>query len=153
MSDPDPRVARVPWWVSTFSPVLKPLLKAGVPMGLNGLVTIRGRTSGQPRTTPLAIVERGGRQWVWSPWGDVHWVRTLRAAGEATVTVRRRSRDMTATELDPDERIAFFRDVMEPIARGVPLGMTFVRVVDQVDLSDPVAAADGRAVFELRPAA
>ena len=80
-------------------------------------------------------------------------MRNLRAAGRATVTVRRRSQEVTATELDPAERVAFFRDVLEPIARGMPLGMTFVRVVDQVDLNDPEAAADGRAVFELRPAA
>jgi hypothetical protein len=30
-------------------------------------------------------------------------------------------------------------------------GMTFVRLIDQVDLDDPVAASDGRAVFELHP--
>jgi hypothetical protein len=29
-------------------------------------------------------------------------------------------------------------------------GMSFIRVVDRTDLADPVAAADGRPVFELR---
>jgi deazaflavin-dependent oxidoreductase (nitroreductase family) len=152
MTEPNGSTANVPWWVSTFSPVLKPLLKAGVPMGFNALVTIRGRTSGEPRTTPLAVVEQGGRRWVWSPWGEVHWVRNLRAAGRATITIRRREEVVTATELDARERIAFFRDVMGPLARGIPLGMTFVRVIDQVDLDDPLAAAEGRTVFELHPA-
>ena len=85
-------------------------------------MTITGRTSGQPRTTPVAIIEHDGRRWIWAPWGDVHWVRNLRAAGRATITVRRREEEVTATELDRAEREAFFRDVLGPVARSPPAG-------------------------------
>jgi hypothetical protein len=61
----------VPRRVRFFSPILKFVLVAGVPIGPNRLVTIRGRKSGLPRTTPLAIIEVGGRRWVWAPWGEV----------------------------------------------------------------------------------
>ena len=37
--------------------------------------------------------------------------------------------------------------------RSIPFGVSFIRVVDGVDLADPVAAAEGRSVFELRPVA
>ena len=87
---------QIPTRVRLFSPILKFLLVAGIPMGPNRLVTIRGRKSGLPRTTPLAIVEVGGRRWVWAPWGEVQWVRNLRAAGRATLSVRagkKKSRD------------------------------------------------------------
>ena len=87
-----PAPPRVPRRVSLFSPILKFLLAAGVPLGFNGLITIRGRKSGLPRTTPVAIIEVSGRRWVWAPWGEVHWVRNLRAAGRATITVRRPER-------------------------------------------------------------
>ena len=147
----DTGTARVPRRVSLANPVLRPLLAAGVPMGANGLITVPGRTSGLPRTTPVAIIAVGGRRWVWCPWGDVHWVRNLRAAGHATISLRRRQEEVRATELDPRERVAFFRDVLEPFARAIPGGMAFVRVVDGVDLADPVAAAEGRVVFELHP--
>jgi deazaflavin-dependent oxidoreductase (nitroreductase family) len=147
----DQPVALVPKQVSLFSPVLKLLLTLGVPVGLNGLITIRGRTSGLPRTTPVAIIAAGGRRWIWAPWGEVHWVRNLRAAGKATLTIRRRSEEVRATELDVEERVAYFRDVLGPLARSIPLGTQFIRYVDGVDLSDPVAAADGRVVFELHP--
>jgi deazaflavin-dependent oxidoreductase (nitroreductase family) len=130
---------------------LKFLLDAGVPLGPNKLVTIRGRKSGLPRTTPLAVIEVGDRRWVWAPWGEVQWVRNLRAAGRATITVRRRTEEVTATELDPTERVAYFRDVLGPLARSIPFGVRFIRIVDGVDLNDPVAAADGRRVFELHP--
>ncbi len=126
-------------------------MAAGVPLGPNGLLTVPGRKSGQPRTTPLAIIESSGRRWVWSPWGDVQWVRNLRAAGQATITVRGRKEDVTVTELDRAERVGFFRDVLGPVARDMRFGMWFVRTVDGTDLDDPVDAAEGRAVFELHP--
>jgi deazaflavin-dependent oxidoreductase (nitroreductase family) len=143
--------ARVPRQVSLFSPILKFLLAAGVPMGFNALVTIRGRQSGLPRTTGLAIIGVSGRRWVWAPWGEVQWVRNLRVAGRATITVRGREEEVTATELDPAQRVGFFRDVLGPLARGIPFGFWFIRIVDGVDLEHPLEAAEGRPVFELHP--
>ena len=144
---------RPPRGLQVFNAITKPLLGAGVPMGFNGLLTVKGRRSDLPRTTPLAIIEREGRRWVWSPWGDVHWVRNLRAAGQATITVRRRTETVRAVELEPAERVAFFRDTLGPVARGIPFGVRFIRAFDGVDLDDPVAAARGRVVFELHPLA
>ena len=139
-----------PRGINLFNAIAKPLLAAGVPMGFNGLLTVRGRTSGVPRMTPLAVIEADGRRWVWSPWGEVHWVRNLRAAGRATIEVRRQSEEVTATELSPSERIGFFRDVLRPLAEGMRGGMWFIRTFDGVDLTDPLAAAADRPVFELR---
>ncbi len=139
------------WVFSIVNPIARFLLGAGVPLGYNGLVTIRGRTSGLPRTTPLAIIEVLGRRWVWSPWGDSQWVRNLRAAGRATITVRRNTSEVRATELDPAERVAFFRDVLGPAVRDIPFGTWFVRVAEGVDLNRPADAAEGRRVFELHP--
>jgi deazaflavin-dependent oxidoreductase (nitroreductase family) len=94
------KTASAPRWVTVFGPIAKFLLSARVPLGFNGLITIRGRTSGEPRTTPIAIIDVSGRRWVWSPWGEVNWVRNLRAAGRATITVRGREEEVRATELD-----------------------------------------------------
>ena len=144
-------VQRAPRITRLLNPFAKAMLKAGVPLATNVLVTMPGRVSGQPRTTPLAIIEVDGRRWLWSPWGDVQWVRNLRAAGRATITARRRSEEVTASELDPAERVVFFRDVLAPFARDLRFGMAFVRIVDGVDLERPVEEADGRPVFELHP--
>ncbi|HEY1291461.1 MAG TPA: nitroreductase family deazaflavin-dependent oxidoreductase [Chloroflexota bacterium] len=135
--------------VSIFNPILKFLLAAGVPLGPNGLLTIRGRKSGLPRTTPVAIIEASGRRWVWAPWGEVNWVRNLRAAGRATITVRRRREEISATELDETQRVGFFRDVLGPLARRTPFGVHFIRLADGVDLKYPVEVARDRRVFEI----
>ena len=120
-------------------------------MGPNVLVTIRGRTSGQPRTTPLAIIEHEGRRWIWAPYGEVDWVRNLRAAGSATITAGGRTEQVTAVELDAAQRVAFFEDVLTPVARSMRMGNWFMRSVLGTNLDDPAAASEGRPVFELRP--
>jgi hypothetical protein len=56
-----------------------------------------------------------------------------------------------ATELDATQRLRFFRDVLGPLAKGIPLGFWFIRTVDGVDLNHPADAAHGRPVFELHP--
>jgi deazaflavin-dependent oxidoreductase (nitroreductase family) len=141
-----------PRGINVFNAIAKPLLAAGVPMAFNGLLTVPGRKTGKPRTTALAIVDVDGRRWVWSPWGEVHWVQNLRAAGRATISFRRREEEVGAVELDPEQRIAFFRDTLTPIARRMRGGMWFIRAFDGVDLRDPVAAAKDRPVFELSSA-
>lgn len=145
-----PRTAvPAPRWVTVFNPIAKTLLCAGVPLGYNALLTIRGRKSGVPRTTPIAIIDVDGRRWVWAPFGEVHWVQNLRAAGRATITIRGRTEEVRATELDDSERLAFFRDVLRRVAHDMPLGIQFIKLVDRVDLDDPTTAAEGRPVFEL----
>jgi deazaflavin-dependent oxidoreductase (nitroreductase family) len=145
------QAAKVPRFVSMFSSVLQRILAAGVPVGPNALITIPGRRTGEPRTAGVAIIEVGGRRWIWAPWGEVNWVRNLRAAGRATLTKRGRKEEVSATELNSAERVHFFRDVLGPYARSIPGGMTFVRLLDQTDLNDPVEVAQDRRVFELHP--
>lgn len=145
------RSTHVPWWVPYFNPIARLLLNAGVPMGPDVLLTVRGRKSGLPRTTPVAICEHAGRRGLISPFGEVNWARNLRAAGRATITVGRRTEGVTAVELRPAEAAACIRDVLAPRARQSRLGMWFVRHIDKIDIDHLEVAAEGRPVFELRP--
>jgi deazaflavin-dependent oxidoreductase (nitroreductase family) len=125
-------------------------MASGVPLGPNGLITIAGRKSGVPRTNGVAIISVSGRRWVWCPWGEPQWVRNLRVAGRATITVNRHKEEVTATELDPIQRVEFFRDFFGPFVRRMPFGRTFIRIVDGVDIDrPPEETAEGRPVFEL----
>jgi deazaflavin-dependent oxidoreductase (nitroreductase family) len=113
------------------------------------LLTVRGRKTGTPRTTPVTICENLGRRGLISPFGEVNWVQNLRAAGHATIWRGRRREAVTARELGPDEAAAFIRDVVASHARRSRFGSWFVRHVDKIDIDDPVEAARGRPVFEL----
>lgn len=83
--------------------VVAALLRRGVKMGSNTLLTVPGRKSGQPRTTPVTILEWNGERWLQSPFGEVNWVRNLRAAGRATLTRGRRVESISVVELSPAE--------------------------------------------------
>ena len=142
--------AKAPGFIGLFNPIVRRLLHVGPLLGPNALITIRGRKSGQPRTTPVALVEIGGKRWVIGTFGEVNWVRNLRAAGQATLTVGNRREDVAARELTVDERAAFFRDVLAPYARKILVGPALLAVLGASDIvRDPVAASAKRPVFEL----
>lgn len=145
--------ARAPSFVGLFNPIAHRLLKVGPLMGPNALITIRGRKTGEPHTTPVALVDIGGRRWVIGTFGEVNWVRNLRAAREGTIAVGRKRQDVAAEELDLPARTAFFRDVLGPYVRRLPVGALILSILGAGEiLSDPAAAAEHRPVFELRAA-
>ena len=149
-SDLTPR-RRVPRWVPLFNVLARPLLSLGVPFGPDVLLTVRGRTSGLPRTTPVSLVDYGGRRGVISPFGETQWVRNLRVAGTATIRHGRRSEEVRTLELDHEQAVRFIREAIAPIAASSRLGDWFVRRIDKIDLDQPDEAAVGRPVFEVFP--
>lgn len=134
------------------------LLRLGMPMGPNVLLTVRGRSSGEPRTAPVAVVEIERHRYIVGAYGDVQWVRNLRAAGEAEIATRGRTEHVTARELDPVEARTYFRETLPGFIRHLPwfgrvFGGALFRLIAPEILKDPVAAAASRPVFELLPAA
>ncbi len=144
---------RVPGFVGTFNPIARKLLGIGVPLGPNALITVRGRKSGRPRTTPVALVEIGGRRWVIGTFGNVNWVRNLRAARQATITVGKRRQEVSAAELSPQEGADFFAQVLGPYVRRLPLGRWLLGSLlgAREILEDPQGAGVQHPVFELHP--
>src|SRR5919204_3792927 len=140
---------RVPRWVPYFNALSKPLLKRGVPMRPDVLITVRGRKSGQLRTTPVTICEYGGRRGLISPFGETNWARNLRAAGAATISFGRHRESVKTLELNQEQAAGFIRDVIVPIARKSRFGNWFVRNVDKIDIDHPEEAVVGRPVFEI----
>jgi deazaflavin-dependent oxidoreductase (nitroreductase family) len=141
---------RLPGLVPLFNPIARRLMRLGVPMGPNALLSARGRKSGQTRTTPVALLQVGGRRWVIGTFGDVNWVRNLRAAGEGTITLGRRHEQVRAEELTPDERVSFFTEVLGPYVRGGVIRRRMISILKADDIiDDPAGAAEGRPVFEL----
>ena len=145
--------ARVPSFTGAFNRIVSGLTRAGIPVGPNALLTVRGRRTGEPRTTPVAVIAVDGRRWVQCPFGEVNWVRNLRAAGEATLTTGRRGEAVRAVELNRDEAAAFFREVLAPYILRRRLGRAMAGMLGLGDvLDDPAGAAARHPVFELIPA-
>ncbi len=144
---------RVPRFVGVFDPLAKRLLGAGVPLGPNALLTVRGRKSGLDRTTPVALVAIGGRRWLIGTFGETQWVRNLRAAGRASLAVRRNTEPVSVRELTSEQAAAFFRDELGPYVRRLLIGRWLLTRLGAAEiLAEPSAAAKRHPVFEVRPA-
>jgi deazaflavin-dependent oxidoreductase (nitroreductase family) len=160
--DPRQRVA-VPLF-RAIGPLMRFVLRRGLPAGPNALLTVRGRVTGRPYSTPVAIWELGDRRFVQASFGAVGWVRNLRASGEAVVRRGRWSLAMRATELPPSDAGQLMHDALAGFRRRrllpILLGPTVrppaailhryrLRVDDQ--LEDYVAEARRHPLFELVP--
>jgi deazaflavin-dependent oxidoreductase (nitroreductase family) len=97
------------------------LLHLGIRMGSFALLTVRGRKSGKPVETPIAIFVHGGKSYLIAPYGIVNWVRNLRAAGgEATITRSRRTEKIRAVELPAEVAAPIFRDAVRSGPPHIP---------------------------------
>jgi deazaflavin-dependent oxidoreductase (nitroreductase family) len=147
-------VTQAPTLIRFSNPLTRRLLRIGVPMGPNVLLTVCGRTSGLSRTAPVAIAEVGGRRWVIAAYGNVHWVRNLRAAGEGVIRENGLDQRVLARELDEAGAIHFYRILLPAYVAGLPAaGRFFIRLLFKMAgpevLNDPAQAAARHPVFEL----
>jgi deazaflavin-dependent oxidoreductase (nitroreductase family) len=135
--------------------IIKRLLRAGIPLGPMILLTVRGRTSGQPRTTPVDLLERDDRRWLVATHGgsNSNWVRNLRVAGEGILTHGRRREAVTAVELSPEQAGPVLKEVLGPRLASPVGGFVLRRTLDvapDASLDEFISEARRHPVFELR---
>jgi deazaflavin-dependent oxidoreductase (nitroreductase family) len=83
--------------------ILAFMLDKGVgPPGLY-LLTVPGRKTGIPRTTPVAPLDNDEGRWLVAPFGPDGWARNARAAGRVTLRRGRVAESFIATELPAPE--------------------------------------------------
>jgi deazaflavin-dependent oxidoreductase (nitroreductase family) len=83
--------------------VISRLVARGLGPKETHLLTVVGRTSGLPRTTPVYVLTFGGERWLVSPYGLVSWVRNARAAGKVTLRRGGAVETVGITEVGPGE--------------------------------------------------
>jgi len=149
--------AEAPAWIRLSTPLANRLLEGGLPMGPNVLLTVRGRVSGEARTAPVAVIEIGDRRFVIGAYGDVQWVRNLRAAGEGDLRIKGETLHIRARELDHAEATTFYGKTLPGYIASFPwfgraFAKVFFRLVGPELANDPPRAAALHPVFELRTA-
>lgn len=103
-----------PGWFSKriFNPMVGRLTRLGVSIAGSRVLEVRGRTSGQPRRTPVNRLTLDGERYLVSPRGTTQWVRNLRAAGTGRLLVGSRGEEFTATEIEDDAKPPILRDYL-----------------------------------------
>jgi deazaflavin-dependent oxidoreductase (nitroreductase family) len=125
--------------------IVSALLRLGVSPPHTYLLTVRGRKSGQPYSTPVTLVEENGERWLVSPYGEVAWLRNARAAGEVALSRGRRSETVTIVELRTEEAAP----VLKKYLAQVPITRPFFDVTLESAIKDFVAEAPSHLVFRI----
>jgi deazaflavin-dependent oxidoreductase (nitroreductase family) len=94
-----PVYRKPPWFLRAIGNRLSPLNRDMV-----AVLSVRGRTSGQPRSTPVVVLEHDGERYLVTPYGNTEWVRNLRAAGSGQLKQHGRTEEFTVTEVPVEQR-------------------------------------------------
>ncbi len=110
------------------------------------VLTVTGRTSGQERSVPVDVMTVDGVKYLVAPYGEVNWVRNLRAARKATLQRGSHVQSYDAAEVSPTDAILVIREYI----RSVPVTKDYWNA--SADSTDDEVLEDARThpVFQLR---
>jgi deazaflavin-dependent oxidoreductase (nitroreductase family) len=111
------------------------------------LLTVRGRSTGEPRSTPVDVMEVDGRRYLVAPYGPVGWVKNARAAGEVELT-RGSSERCRVREVGPQEAVPVLRQYL----RLIKVVRPYFDVKPDASDEEFARIAPHKPVFELVPA-
>jgi deazaflavin-dependent oxidoreductase (nitroreductase family) len=124
--------------------------KLGIPTGPAMVLTVPGRKTGKPRSTPMTPFEHDGGLYVVAGYPGADWASNARAAGAGTLSRGRTSRRVKIVELSAAQS----RPVLRTFAIKVPVGVGFAKRAGLVHdgAPDEFAALAGQlTVFRFDP--
>jgi len=108
------RYRRPDWFTKNiFNPTVARLTRLGVSIAGSRVLEVRGRKSGEWRSTPVNPLEFQGSRFLVAPRGHTQWVRNLRASREGRLRVGRRTEDFKAEEVPDEEKAPLLRAYLE----------------------------------------
>jgi deazaflavin-dependent oxidoreductase (nitroreductase family) len=141
-----------PRYLKPMNKFMMAVQKLGIPTGPAMVLTVPGRKSGQPRSTPMTPFEFEGGMYVVAGYPGADWAANARAAGTGTLARGRRSRQVRIVELSAEEA----RPVLREFPAQVPVGVGFAKRSGLVRDGTPdefEALAGQLAVFRFEPIA
>jgi len=85
MNSPPPAFRAPAAGERVFNRIFGFLVGLGLGFSHNYLLQVRGRKSGKTYSTPIDLLELGGKRFLVAPRGHTQWVRNAEAAGEVTL--------------------------------------------------------------------
>jgi deazaflavin-dependent oxidoreductase (nitroreductase family) len=149
-SEPAGRYVRPGWFTrNVFNRFVAVLTRVGVSVWGSRELRVRGRTSGEWRTTPVNLLRYDGGRYLVAPRGETQWVRNLRVSGGGELRVGRRTESFRATELPDDEKVEILRAYLKRWRMEV--GVFFDNVTAAAPDGDIRRIAPNHPVFRLTP--
>ena len=144
---------RPPWWLKPAYKVFIQMSRLGMSFGGESpvVLTVPGRKSGKPRSTPVTPMTVDGERYVVAGFPGADWVRNVRAASEVTLTRGRKQERVRMVELSPEAA----KPLLRAFPTEVPSGVGFMKRSGTVEQGSPdeFEKLAGRcAVFRFEPA-
>ncbi|MFK4083501.1 nitroreductase family deazaflavin-dependent oxidoreductase [Kribbella sp. NPDC020789] len=92
-----------------FNRAVAALTKLGLSLMGSRVLSVRGRKSGEWRSTPVNLLVLDGQRYLVAPRGHTQWVKNLRATPEARLQLGRRTETFHAEELGDADKTAILR--------------------------------------------
>jgi deazaflavin-dependent oxidoreductase (nitroreductase family) len=140
-----------PGWFTkhVFNRVVAVLTKLGVSVWGSRVLRVRGRKTGEPRTTPVNLLTYDGTEYLVAPRGETQWVRNLRAAnGEGELLLGKRAEAFHATEIADDAKPDILRAYLKRWKAEV--GVFFDGVSADSPASEVERIAPNHPVFKIQ---
>ena len=112
-----------PRWLKPMNKLMMALQKCGILTGPAMVLTVPGRKSGMPRSTPMTPFTYDGALYTVAGYPGADWAANARAAGCGTLSRGRRSRPVRIVELDAPAAVPVLRE----FAVAVPVGVGFAK--------------------------
>ncbi len=94
-------------------------LRRGLKVGTQYLLTVPGRRTGEPRSTPISLATLGNQRYIVAAFADAAWVGNVRAAGAGTLARSGEVDVVELTEVPVDGRGPILRAFLEQVRGGV----------------------------------
>jgi len=130
-----------------FNSLTKWLTTRGVSLMGSRVLAVRGRKSGEVRTTVVNLFTYEGDRYLLAPRGHTQWVRNLRAVGEGELRLGRRSERFTPVEIADADKTPLIRLYLRKWAWET--GAFFDGLKADSPQADIEAAAPGFPVFRI----
>jgi deazaflavin-dependent oxidoreductase (nitroreductase family) len=136
-----------PGWFTrnVFNRLLRRLTRLGLSIRGSRELRVKGRTSGEWRSTPVNLLVIDGVQYLVAPRGVTQWVRNLRAASTGELRVGRRTDVFRAMELADNDKPEILREYLRRWKSEV--GVFFNGVTPDATTGELAAIAPGYPVF------
>lgn len=104
------RYVRPDWFTANiFNRIVAAMTRLGISVYGSRVLAVRGRTSGEWRTTPINLLTHGGERYLVAPRGVTQWVRNIRASGEGELRIGRRREPIRVAEIPDEEKPPLLR--------------------------------------------
>jgi deazaflavin-dependent oxidoreductase (nitroreductase family) len=127
--------------------LMRLLLRLGLAPRTTMLLTVPGRRTGTPRSTPVTVVEEDGERWLVGPYGPVGWVHNARAAGQVELSRGRHTETVRVTELAPEAAAP----ILKTYVQRVPITRPYFDAAPDAPLAAFAAEAPKHPVFQVVP--